>query len=284
LKKFAKYPNINAELIRNLFAKYEHGHSKEIKEQLVEELYPLCFYIVNRYTGNPGIDDELLISYGVEGLIRGIETYDSTKVQYFFTHIDNSISRSMCKGIGQQYQMGIIFASRFNTLRKTLERYYGEKIEENITIIDKILEIMCKEKTVSEKNLEEVRFNILSKMVDDKKSSYSLEIEDSKLYSEVFDKEYLEHLKKDIENILSNFTDLQREIFIRRFGLCGNEPQNFQEIANVLRCERGNIWNICSRKIEQLKKKNKVLKNYDSYGIDEIDINSPSFGKRKVRK
>ena len=121
-------------------------------------------------------------------------------------------------------------------------------------------------------------------MVSNRNINNSLYFDDTTTYTEVFNKDYLERLKNDIENMLSTFTNLQKEIFIRRFGFFENEPQLFQEIADELKCEKGNVWNIYSRKINQIKKKDKILREYDSYGIDEIDINSPQYGKRKVRK
>ena len=124
MKSLYKYPKINMELIRELIEEYQKDKSEEIREKLILECYPLVPYIVKRYIGNPSVDDESLISYGVEGLINGIETYSSSPQKYFLTYIDNAISRAVSNGIGEFYGLGVGFIVRFNTLRKQITFYH----------------------------------------------------------------------------------------------------------------------------------------------------------------
>lgn len=292
--------SLSKEEQKRLFKEYEETKSKEVKDKLVKGNMKLVPKFCYKYAKATGIDIEELNSYGYEGLIEAIDSYDSAKGE-FSTYAHVHIKRRVLQGVidisgfrrSKYYQ-------KFNKVRLEVEKRYGEKLIENLDLADEIAKQILNERKRTIGNysalLHETKRKILIRFpenIDDYAENENL-IDDNSLYYQTIEKTALTDMKNKVKAILTQLNDKERKVIEERYGLYGGKVKTHKELCNKFNLSREGIRQRELRALEKLRKlpemKELMEMNLGEYSFDPNGINNVpndiflEKGKLKIKR
>lgn len=235
LKKIANYPTLSASEEKKVAKRAKEG-DVEAKKQLVKANLRLVMTIARKAIHIAKIPMIDLIQEGNLGLMIAVEKFNWKLGYKFSTYASWWIKQSMFKAISEQaHSMKIPVyiqetLSKFSKIKSEMERQYNcqiktddvakkmdissEKIDSYLSAYSKTISI---EGCFDSENNKEIN---VADMLEDEKSCVYASVE-------------FEHLRKDIETVVSTLKDREQEIVKMRYGLDSFARKTLEEIGNI---------------------------------------------------
>lgn len=270
LKDIGKIPLLTPEEEKEVAKKSAEG-SLEATKKLGEANLRLVVSIAKKYVGR-GLDFLDLIEEGNLGLIKAVEKFDVTKGYKFSTYATWWIRQAITRAIADQAR----------TIRVPV--HMVETINKLIRVKNKLIQELGREPSVSELSEkmglteEKVRQIMLYS-----REPVSLEVtigedEDSTLGEFVADEEELlpedyvmnNNLRDKLLEMLSSFSDRERDVIMLRFGFYDGKTRTLEEVGQKYGVTRERIRQIESKALRKLKHPARIKElegYYDEYSI-----------------
>lgn len=235
LKEIANYPVLTASEEKEVAKKAKEGDINA-KKELVKANLKLVITIARKAIHISKIPMIDLIQEGNLGLMIAVEKFDWQLGYKFSTYASWWIKQSMFKAISEQAHCMKIpvyiqeTLSKFSKIKSEMERQYNcpvktndvaKKMDISSEKIDSYLNAYSK--TISiESGFEKEdgkEFNVADMLEDEKSCVYSC-VES-------------EHLRKDIETVVSTLKDREQEVVRMRYGLGDFARSTLEEIGNL---------------------------------------------------
>jgi len=281
LKDIGKIPLLTPEEEKEVAKKSAEG-SLEATKKLGEANLRLVVSIAKKYVGR-GLDFLDLIEEGNLGLIKAVEKFDVTKGYKFSTYATWWIRQAITRAIADQAR----------TIRVPV--HMVETINKLIRVKNKLIQELGREPSVSELSEkmglteEKVRQIMLYS-----RESVSLEVtigedEDSTLGEFVADEEELlpedyvmnNNLRDKLLEMLSSFSDRERDVIMLRFGFYDGKTRTLEEVGQKYGVTRERIRQIESKALRKLKHPARI-KELEGY-YDEYSIKNKTRWKKVLK-
>lgn len=235
LRKISNYPTLSTLEEKNVAKKSKEG-DLEARKLLVKSNLKLVITIARKAIHIAKIPMVDLIQEGNLGLMVAVEKFDWKLGYKFSTYATWWIKQAMFKAISEQAHCMKIpvyvqeTLSKFSKIKSEMERQYNcqvktdevakkmdittEKIDSYLSAYSKTISIEGGFDSESDKEM-----NISDILEDEKSNVYSI-VEN-------------QHLKKDIETIVSALKEREQEIVKMRYGLGDFAKKTLEEIGNI---------------------------------------------------
>ncbi|MBR6897667.1 MAG: RNA polymerase sigma factor RpoD [Lachnospiraceae bacterium] len=253
LKEIGTVPLLKEEEERELAKRKAEG-DEEAKNRLIEANLRLVVSIAKRYTGR-GMSFLDLVQEGNMGLIKGVEKFDYTKGYKLSTYATWWIRQSVTRALADQartIRVPVHMVETINKLSKmqrklTLELGYEPSVKELAEALDmtqeKVMEIMqiAREPASLETPIGEEDDSNLGDFVADKDG-----ITPEGNVETVM-------LKEQIDLILKDLKERERQVIVLRFGLEDGHPRTLEEVGQVFKVTRERIRQIEAKALRKLR-------------------------------
>ena len=244
LKEIGAVPLLTPEEELDLAVKKSQGDEKA-KNRLIEANLRLVVSIAKRYTGR-GMSFLDLVQEGNLGLIKGVEKFDYTKGYKLSTYATWWIRQSVTRALADQARTIRVPVHMVETINKmskmqrklTLELGYEPTISELADALEmsqeRVMEIMqiAREPASLETPIGEEDDSNLGDFVADYKGVTPEENIDAVM------------LREQIDELLNDLKDREKQVIIRRFGLEDGHPRTLEEVGAFFHVTRERIRQI----------------------------------------
>lgn len=235
LREISDYPTLTAEEEKQVAKRAKEG-DMTAKKELVQANLKLVITIARKAIHISRIPMIDLIQEGNLGLMIAVEKFNWKLGYKFSTYASWWIKQSMFKAISEQSHCMKIpvyiqeTLSKFSKVKSEMERQYNcqvktddvakkmdisaEKIDSYLSAYSKTISI---EGGFDSENSKEI--NVADILEDEKSCVYSI-VE-------------FEHLRKDIESVVSTLKDREQEVIKMRYGLGDFARNTLEEIGNI---------------------------------------------------
>ena len=261
LKEIGRVPLLSADEEIALAKRMEAG-DEEAQKELAEANLRLVVSIAKRYVGR-GMLFLDLIQEGNLGLIKAVEKFDYNKGYKFSTYATWWIRQAITRAIADQartIRVPVHMVETINKLNRISRQLLQEKGREATN------EELAKAMGVSVAKIREVK-----KIAQDPISLETPigEKEDSHLGDFIEDHEAIAPddaagsilLREQIDELLRELTDRERQVLELRFGLKDGRPRTLEEVGKYFDVTRERIRQIEGKALTKLKKSAKSLAN-----------------------
>lgn len=235
LKEISGYAVLSASEEKEIAKRAKEG-DLNAKKQLVKANLKLVITIARKAIHIAKIPMVDLIQEGNLGLMIAVEKFNWELGYKFSTYASWWIKQSMFKAISEQaHSMKIPVyiqetLSKFSKIKSEMERQYNcqvknhdvaKKMDISAEKIDSYLSAYSKTISIESgfENSEGKEFNVADVLEDEKSCVYS-SVE-------------AEHLRKDIETVVSSLKDREQEVVKMRYGLGDFARSTLEEIGNL---------------------------------------------------
>ena len=253
LKEIGTIPLLTPEEELDLAVKKAEG-DEDAKNRLIEANLRLVVSIAKRYTGR-GMSFLDLVQEGNLGLIKGIEKFDYTKGYKLSTYATWWIRQSVTRALADQARTIRVPVHMVETINKmskmqrklTLELGYEPSIAELAEHLDmsqeRVMEIMqiAREPASLETPIGEEDDSNLGDFVADNNAVTP----ESNIESVM--------LREQIDELLDDLKDREKQVIIRRFGLEDGHPRTLEEVGKEFNVTRERIRQIEAKALRKLR-------------------------------
>ncbi len=253
LKEIGTVPLLTPEEELDLAVKKAEG-DQAAKSRLIEANLRLVVSIAKRYTGR-GMSFLDLVQEGNLGLIKGVEKFDYTKGYKLSTYATWWIRQSVTRALADQARTIRVPVHMVETINKmskmqrklTLELGYEPSIAELAEHLDmsqeRVMEIMqiAREPASLETPIgEEDDSNLGDFVADNNTLTPETNIEQVML-------------REQIDELLNDLKDREKQVIIRRFGLEDGHPRTLEEVGKEFDVTRERIRQIEAKALRKLR-------------------------------
>ncbi len=253
LKEIGTIPLLTPEEELDLAVRKSEGDD-EAKNRLIEANLRLVVSIAKRYTGR-GMSFLDLVQEGNLGLIKGVEKFDYTKGYKLSTYATWWIRQSVTRALADQARTIRVPVHMVETINKmskmqrklTLELGYEPSIAELAEHLDmsqeRVMEIMqiAREPASLETPIGEEDDSNLGDFVADNNAVTP----ESNIESVM--------LREQIDELLNDLKDREKQVIIRRFGLEDGHPRTLEEVGKEFDVTRERIRQIEAKALRKLR-------------------------------
>ncbi len=253
LKEIGMVPLLSADEEIELAKKKADGDDAA-KQRLIEANLRLVVSIAKRYTGR-GMSFLDLVQEGNLGLIKGVEKFDYTKGYKLSTYATWWIRQSVTRALADQARTIRVPVHMVETINKmskmqrklTLELGYEPSVVELARALElpesKVMEIMqiAREPASLETPIgEEDDSNLGDFVADTNTVTPEVNVENVML-------------REEIDNLLGDLKDRERQVIILRFGLLDGHPRTLEEVGKEFSVTRERIRQIEAKALRKLR-------------------------------
>ena len=253
LKEIGTVPLLTAEEELDLAIRKSQGDTVA-KDRLIEANLRLVVSIAKRYTGR-GMSFLDLVQEGNLGLMKGVEKFDHTKGYKLSTYATWWIRQSVTRALADQARTIRVPVHMVETINKmskmqrklTLELGYEPTIAELAEALEmsqeRVMEIMqiAREPASLETPIGEEDDSNLGDFVADFKGVTPEENIDAVM------------LREQIDELLNDLKDREKQVIIRRFGLEDGHPRTLEEVGREFDVTRERIRQIEAKALRKLR-------------------------------
>ena len=234
------------DMVEDKLREYNLTKSLKIRNEIVLICTPLVDSVAKKYDGmDKTLKIDELKSYGYEGLISAIETFNNNRgnfINYFCECIRNRIRNGIeeLKGYPQTYYWD------FLSSRRPIEKENGEYLEYDLTRLEYLIEKIEESGSLSSERCQKLRiiFNINNGIPLNNADNFP---EKKDNISEIM-------LREDIRKALESLSERDRKIIMLRYGFINNRTYSLNEIAEYYSITHEGIRYIEKKAHKKLKK------------------------------
>lgn len=252
------HSDYNLDYLNSLHSEHsEYDQKQKSLDNLVEANINLVWKVVDKYEGaaTQSFDSDDMFQHGMMGLIKAAEKFDLSKETQFSTYAVYWIRQSITRAImdfSRTIRIPVHMRERINKMRRVkgqLKSYLKrEPLAEEIgaemdLLTSKVYEII---------SLSHNEISLDTPVGTGKESFLGDFIEDDSI--DLPDEKAMKNaLKEEISDVLNKYTEREREIINKRFGLQDQEEKTLEELGQVYGVTRERIRQIESKTLKRLR-------------------------------
>lgn len=258
------YNILTKEQEKSLFERYHQVVGKEkikIRNEIATHYLKFVIYVANKYK-NKFLSFEDMVSEGNIGLLKAIDKFDENKGTRFTTFSIHYIRSEIKRRSYNQSRLITIpdhMQEKLNKYIRYVETYFSEfNVYPRREVVSRKINVSLEDILELEKIMKSpVSFSTPIQNDGDKKAGSLLDVIKNEKVIDPKEEVEISEMKYQIQEILKDFSQQERELILIRYGFYDNEKKSLSETANIL-YEQGYTKRLLTGESIRLKE-NKIL-------------------------